>query len=80
MPDWQGYSNNCEEDSKMATLRITNYFLMVALGLGFVSATAIAQLSDTASPSTVLAEVNGVKLTAAEFDQAEGSKLLQSRF
>jgi len=57
-------------------MRITLF--IVAAGLCI--STAFAQSSMLADGNAVIAEINGEKLTAADLDQQEASKLLQSRY
>ena len=57
-------------------MRITLF--VVAAGLCIT--TAFAQSSMLADGNAVIAEINGEKLTAADLDQQEASKLLQSRY
>ena len=57
-------------------MRITLF--VVAAGLCI--STAFAQSSMLADGNAVVAEINGEKLTAADLDQQEASKLLQSRY
>ena len=53
----------------------------IVVGIGWCGTMLMAaQNSNNPSSDTVLAEVNGQKLTVAEFDQTEGTHLLQSRF
>jgi predicted DsbA family dithiol-disulfide isomerase len=52
----------------------------VALTVGVACILTWAQNINGSSPDAVLAEVDGQKLTVTEFDQAEGNRLLQSRF
>jgi protein-disulfide isomerase len=56
-----------------------NILFVLAVGL-FTSAAFAQNLTLTDNNSEVVAEVNGVKLTAAELELQEGSKLLQSRY
>jgi len=56
-----------------------NILFVLAVGL-FTSAAFAQNLTLADSNSEVVAEVNGVKLTAAELELQEGSKLLQSRY
>jgi len=51
--------------------------LVAALATSWLTSAAFAQGS---TADAVLAEVNGQKVTSAEFEQAEGNRLLQARF
>jgi len=51
--------------------------LVTALAMSWLTSAAFAQGS---TADAVLAEVNGQKVTSAEFEQAEGNRLLQARF
>jgi len=51
--------------------------LVAAFAMSWLTSAAFAQGS---TADAVLAEVNGQKVTSAEFEQAEGNRLLQARF
>ena len=56
-------------------------YILVVLAVGlFVSAALAQNMTLADGNSAIVAEVNGDKLTAAELEQQEGSKLLQSRY
>ena len=56
-------------------------YILAVLAVGLFASAALAQNMTLAdSNSAIVAEVNGDKVTAAELDQQEASKLLQSRY
>jgi predicted DsbA family dithiol-disulfide isomerase len=63
-------------------MSVARILFRILLGLSVISFLpfGFAQTTDSASAESVLAQVNGEKLTAAELNQKEGSKLLQSRY
>jgi protein-disulfide isomerase len=63
----------------MNAIRMTTRAPFLIATLWF-AASAFSQSANAPATDTVLAEVNGHKLTASEFDQAEGNRLLQARF